>query len=103
VARLILVTPYDSLQEIYATKLPFIPVRSMLLDKFESWRYALRITAPTLVIAAENDEMIPRASTQQLFARFKSGLATLKVVPGTTHNSIYDNPRYIPLLTGRAN
>ena len=98
VVRLVLVTPYDSLQEIYAAKLTLLPVRWLILDKFESWKYAAGVTAPTLVLAAENDEMIPRASTEQLFSRFKNGPASLKIVPGVTHNSIYQSPQYVPLL-----
>lgn len=99
-ARLVLVTPYDSFQDVVAGKLPYVPVRWLLRDKFESGRYAPKVTAPTLILMAEHDEMIPRASTERLHSRFRSGLASLHVIPGTNHNSIYDSPQYIPLLKG---
>ncbi len=67
-ARLILgYTAYDSIQELAAAQYPYVPVRWLLLDKFESWRYAPKVSAPTLIIAAEHDELIPRASTELLF------------------------------------
>ena len=69
VARLILVTPYDSLEEIAAMNYPVFPVRWMMLDRFDSGRHAAKVTAPTLLIAAERDEVIPRASTDRLLGQ----------------------------------
>lgn len=100
VARLVLVTPFDSLQELAASYYPFFPVRWLLQDKFESWRYASQVTVPTLVIAAEHDEIIPRASTELLHARFRGGLARLEVVAGANHNTVASSPQYIALLKG---
>jgi pimeloyl-ACP methyl ester carboxylesterase len=96
VERLVLVTPFDSLQEIAAALFPFFPVRWLLLDRFESWKYAPQVSAPTLIIAAGHDEVVPRASTELLRSRFKPGLATFEIVPNTISNS----SAYLPLLTG---
>jgi len=98
VARLVLVTPYDSLGDAAAQQYPFLPVRWLLLDKFESWRYAPQVTSPTRIIVAENDEIIPRASTDRLRARFKAGMVSWIVVPGVGHNSISESPDYWMLL-----
>ena len=100
VSRLVLVTPFDSLRELAARQFPYLPVRYMLRDKFESSRFAGAITAPTLVIAAEHDEVIPRRSTESLLTRFRTGVASLVVVPGVGHNTISGHPDYIHLLTG---
>jgi pimeloyl-ACP methyl ester carboxylesterase len=100
VARLVLVTPYDSIQDLAAHQFPYLPVRWILLDKFESCRFAPRVTAPTLIIAADHDEVVPRASTESLRSRFKSGLAAYAVLPGTGHNTISTSPDYMPLLKG---
>lgn len=100
VERLTLVAPYNSLQEIAAKQFPLIPVRWLLLDKFESWRYAAAVNAPTSIIAAENDEVIPRASTEALYAHFRRGLARLIIIRGAGHNTIAESPDYIPLLKG---
>lgn len=74
------------------------PVRWLLQDRFESWRYAPQVAAPTLLIAAEHDEVIPRASTEALYTRFRSGVATFKMIAGTGHNTISENPDYLRLL-----
>ncbi|CAN5573034.1 alpha/beta hydrolase [soil metagenome] len=100
-SRLILVTPYDSLVEIAARRFPIFPVSLIMTDKFESWRYAPAVTVPTLIIAAENDEVIPRENTDRLFTRFADGVATFKVIANTDHNSISRSPEYLRLLRTR--
>lgn len=100
VRRLVLVTPFDSLQEIAAAQFPYVPVRWLLLDKYESWRYAPHVSAPTLIVAAENDEVIPRASTQLLRSRFRSGLVSFAMVAGAGHNTISYRAEYMGLLEG---
>ena len=98
VARLILVTPYNSIQELAAQRFPWLPISWLLVDKFESWKYAPQVTAPTLLIAAGQDEVIPAASTEKLYAQFKKGTAALKVLPGTSHNTVSQHPQYLPLF-----
>lgn len=97
-SRLLLITPFDSLQTIAARQFPFLPIKWLLKDKFESSTYAARIKVPTLLIAAEQDEIIPRSSTEALYRHFAPGVATLKVIPGKGHNSISESPAYLPLL-----
>jgi uncharacterized protein len=98
VERLILVTPYDSLLNIASTQFGFFPLRWLMLDKFESWRYAEKITAPTHIIAAQSDEVIPTASTAAQYKYFPQSVATLTTIPNADHNTIADSPDYIPLL-----
>jgi pimeloyl-ACP methyl ester carboxylesterase len=100
VTRLVLVTPFDSLEEVAALHFFYVPVRWLLRDKFESWRFAPHVTAPTLIIAAEHDEVVARASTELLRSRFRSGLCSFRVLADTGHNTIADNPEYMRLLTG---
>jgi uncharacterized protein len=98
VERLVLVTPYDSLADAAAHSFPYFPVRWLMRDKFESWRYAPQVTAPTRIIVAEQDEVIPRASTDRLRTRFKDGIASEIVVPGVGHNTISRGADYLTLL-----
>jgi pimeloyl-ACP methyl ester carboxylesterase len=97
-SRLILVTPYDSLQEIAAGQFPFAPVKWLLRDKFDSGKYASKITIPTAIVAAENDEVIPSASTKKLFERFGKGIASMKVIPATGHNTISSSSEYLAAI-----
>jgi pimeloyl-ACP methyl ester carboxylesterase len=98
VTKLVLITPFDSLQGVAAQHFPYFPVRWLLKDKYESWRYAPTVQAPTLLVSAQHDEIIPARSTAQLFSRFGKGVATMKVIDGARHNSISDSPSYLPSL-----
>jgi len=100
VARLALVTPYDSIARIAAAQFPAFPVRWLLRDRYESVRYAPAVTAPTLLLAAEHDDIIPSASTAALAAAFRPGAATQRTLAGTDHNTISLHPDYMPLLRG---
>ncbi|MGY1889173.1 hypothetical protein DMX02_12940 [Pseudomonas jessenii] len=95
VQQLILVTPYNSLEEIAARQYPWVPVQWLLKDRFESGKYAAHIRVPTLLLAASDDEVIPRASTERLLENFPRGVAVLRVVPDSGHNSISDRAQYL--------
>jgi pimeloyl-ACP methyl ester carboxylesterase len=53
---------------------------------------------PTLLLAAEFDNVIPRWSTDRLRARFADGVASFSVIPGTDHNTISNSPQYLEAL-----
>lgn len=97
-SRLVLVTPYNSIQDLAAQRYPYFPVRLLMQDKFESWKYAPKIGVPTLVLVAEHDQLVPRDSTDLLVTHFRDGIATAVVIPGTRHNSISESAEYIALL-----
>ena len=99
VARLILVTPYDSIVDLAQKQMPWVPVRWLLLDRFESWRYAPKVRAHCLILAAARDQIIPEWSSRRLYSRFRPGSASYQVLAGD-HNSISDDPRFAALLGG---
>ena len=94
-SRLVLVTPYDSIEGIAANQFPWFPVRWLLTDKFASVRYAPAIRVPTLILQAEIDEVIPAASPARLHAAFAPGTASLVVIRGVGHNNISDTAQYL--------
>ena len=98
VASLVLVTPFDSLMRVAERHYRLLPVRWLLKDRFEAWRDAPRVSAPTLLIVAERDEIAPRAHAEALLGQFQPGIARLEVVPGAGHNSISAHRRYWELL-----
>src|SRR5260370_40172847 len=93
ITRIILVTPFDSLADVASEQYRFVPVRWLLRDKFESWRYAPTVKAQTRIIVAENDELVPRFSSDRLRSRFRGGLVSYIVLPKAGHNAIQVGPR----------
>lgn len=99
-SRLVLVTPFDSLANVGAHHYPIFPVRWLLLDRYDAWRDAPKVTAPTRLIVAGSDEIVPRRLAEALLDHFRPGVASLAIVPGATHNTISERPDYLPLLAG---
>ncbi len=97
-SRLVLVTPYDSIQNIAEQQFPYFPIRWLLSDKFESWRDAPKIRIPTMIIGAEFDEVIPRSNTERLNAAFEKGIATIVFIPKVGHNNISNTAQYLDTM-----
>jgi len=93
-SKLVLITPFDSLVELGAQLYPFLPVRLLAKDRYESGKFAPRIRIPTTLIMAEHDEIIPRASTEKLLSRFNPGVARLTVIEGVGHNNLGWDTKY---------
>jgi pimeloyl-ACP methyl ester carboxylesterase len=98
VERLVLVTPYDSITAVAGGHYPWLPVRWLARDRYESWRHAARVNAPTVLLVASNDTLIPRARSDALLRHFAPGVATLHVLAGTDHNNVQDHPDYPRLM-----
>lgn len=100
VERPVLVTPYDSIANLAAGAYPFVPVRWLLRDRYEPVKDAPEVRAPTTIVLAEHDEVIPRASSDALAARFAPGVARVVVISGTGHNTVQASAEYMRAVTG---
>lgn len=103
VSRLVLVTPFDSMTNVAASIYPFFPVKLLLRDRYDSLARAAGLTAETLVLVAEADEVIPRERTEALIAALKPEKTRVVVVPATGHNTIGYAPAYEKALSGFLN
>jgi uncharacterized protein len=92
--RLVLITPYDSIVDIAAETYPWLPVRWLMLDTYESGKFADQIQIPTTIIAAENDDVIPYAHTEKLLHRFRPNIATMTVIKAVGHNNVTENQHF---------
>ena len=86
VSQLVLITPFDSLSALAAKQFPCFPVQWLLKDTFNSIDYAPAVNSPTLLLVAEQDEIIGRAHSEALYQAFAPGVATLQRYTGN-HNS----------------
>lgn len=86
VAQLVLITPFDSLSALAQRQFPVFPMKWLLKDTYNSVAYAPAINSRTLILLAEQDEIIGRGHTEALYQAFTPGVATLKSYSGS-HNS----------------
>ena len=84
---LVLISPFTSLRDVAAFHFPWLPVRPLMKHPFETLEDARRIETDVLVIAAENDSVIPRRFTQALLGELSSRTEA-HVIPGTDHNNL---------------
>ncbi|MEO8000248.1 MAG: alpha/beta hydrolase [Arenimonas sp.] len=91
--KLILVTPYDSIVNVAQDQYPIFPVGLLIKDRYQSIDRAGNIKAKTLILIAENDEVIPRANTENLIRHFKQKTEVV-VLEGVGHNSISATSNY---------
>jgi hypothetical protein len=91
----VLVTAYDSLVNVARGYFRWLPVGLLIRDRYESARWAPRVSAPVLVVIAGEDEIIPRERSDAITAAFASGQARVVVVPGVGHNTLDLSQQYL--------
>jgi pimeloyl-ACP methyl ester carboxylesterase len=98
VRRLVLVTPFDSILALAGRLFPFLPVRLLLADRFETVADAPRVAVPTLVITAGRDEVVPGDHTRRLIEAFRPGIVTEQAFPAAGHNDVSLDPAYLDAI-----
>jgi fermentation-respiration switch protein FrsA (DUF1100 family) len=92
-AALILRSPFTSLAEMGRLHYPFLPVVGFLLrDQFDSIQRIPRVRCPVLIVAGEQDRVVPPAHSRRLYEA-ASGPKQFELIPGAHHNDL-------ELLTG---
>jgi len=97
VAGVILVTPYDSLAAVGQDSHPLVPVRLLMKHPFDVAPDAARVTAPTLMLVAGADQLVPPRHAARLAAVWP-GPKDVQTVVGASHGSISDSPMYWTLI-----
>jgi hypothetical protein len=85
VAGLVLITPWDRLAHVAAHHYPWLPVRWMLRDDYDSAARLAGFARPVAVVAAEHDTLVPPRFARALY----DGLAGPKrwvEIAGRGHN-----------------
>ena len=98
VDKLVLITPYDSIQNVGQQKYWMYPMSILLKDKFDSLSRVKQIKAQTLVVAAENDEIIGMKHTNNLIKAFPASQITAHIIKNAGHNTLSEDSRYSVLL-----
>jgi dipeptidyl aminopeptidase/acylaminoacyl peptidase len=84
---LVLITPYDSILAIAKRKFRAVPVDFVLRHRFESVKYAHALTAPTYVLRAASDDIVPHSHTDILVAKLGK-LHKDEIIPDSDHLNI---------------
>jgi pimeloyl-ACP methyl ester carboxylesterase len=91
VAGLLLVTPFSSLADVAAHHYPFLPVRTLLSERYDSREALSHYGSPVAFLLAGRDEVVTTESGQQLYDSY-SGPKWLPVEAHAGHNTLPYNP-----------
>ncbi|QRX84540.1 alpha/beta hydrolase [Glaciimonas sp. PAMC28666] len=86
VAAVVLITPYDSLLAIAKRRFPSIP-GFVLRHRFDSVKHAPLLSAPTFIVRAASDDVVPGSHTDSLVAKLTSVLQD-ETIPDSDHSTI---------------
>lgn len=92
--RLVLVSPHDSALAVAQRLYPIYPLALLMKDQYPSIRYAPRVAAPTLIIVAEHDRIVPPVHSDRLAAAFAPGLVKRVAIEGADHNDLSGRRSY---------
>jgi len=67
VGAVVLEAPYTSITDVATLRFPWVPVRWLLRDRFDSLSRIATLTEPLLVMHGSDDRIIPQALGRQLF------------------------------------
>lgn len=84
VAGLILDAPYTSTVDVAALIYPWLPVRALMRDRYETKRHIAGVTAPLLVVHGDRDMVIPVEMGRAVHAA-APGEKQLAIIPMAGH------------------
>lgn len=86
--RLILETPFHSIQDVANTRFRYLPVQWLIKYEFPSFQYAPAVNCPTLILHGTRDGVVPFSSGQRLYLEFKPGYVHFVTIPEGRHNNL---------------
>lgn len=85
----ILETPFSSLVDVAAYYYFYVPVRYLLMDRFDNASKVAKIKAPILILQGERDETVPNIFSQKLFDAAQEPKEFISFPQGM-HNNLYE-------------
>jgi alpha-beta hydrolase superfamily lysophospholipase len=99
-SRLALVAPFTSTVDMASRIVPFLPASMVMVDRFDTLSKAPGISAPTLVVHGDIDDVIPFEQGEKVSHAFPHG--TFLKVPEGRHDNLYKSISVINALAAHA-
>jgi pimeloyl-ACP methyl ester carboxylesterase len=86
---IILITPWDTLLSVAKEKLPWLPVRLFLKDKYDNIENLKAFKGRIAIVGAEKDEVVPVHHAQALYQTLPPN-KNMWIIKGAGHNDWFD-------------
>ena len=96
--KLILITPYDSVESVARDRYSLFPLSLLVKDKYDSLSRVPQIKAKTIILIAEYDTVVPKQHAYTLADAFPKKQVETHEILGSHHNDIANTPAYHQLL-----
>jgi uncharacterized protein len=93
VARLALITPFDSIADTAQAHFAWLPARLLVKDRYDSVAHLASYHGPVLVVRAGQDDVIPARNSARLIASLTPA-PTVVDLPEAGHNTLDEYPQY---------
>jgi hypothetical protein len=97
VRALVLEAPYTSMVEVAEERTPWVPVKLLLWDRFQSTRWIEQVRAPVLIAHGDDDQVIPFAMGRKLYD-MAIGPKIFVRMHGSGHSTMVRDGLYARLL-----
>ena len=85
-SALVLRSPFTSMADAGRVHYPWLPIALLLQDRYSSIERIHRVKCPLLVIAGEQDSIVPHAQSRRLFEAAPGPAKHFLSIPGADHN-----------------
>lgn len=86
IAGIILITPWDTLASVAKSLFPFLPVKLILTDKYDSVENLKSFKKNISVVGAERDEILPIKHAHNLYNSLPESKKRMWIIKGAGHN-----------------
>jgi fermentation-respiration switch protein FrsA (DUF1100 family) len=84
-AALVLRSPFTSLTDMGRLYYPFLPINLLLRDRFDSLGQIEHLTCPVLIVAGDQDRIVPQNQSRRLYAAAREPKRFV-LIRGADHN-----------------
>ncbi len=89
-AAVVLEAPYNCIADVAQARIPLLPVKPLVLDRFDSEAKIAGVAAPLLIVHGARDGTIPVRFGKKLFAA-ASEPKQMQIYPNAGHNDLYEH------------
>ena len=89
-AAVVLEAPFSSIADVAQARLPLLPVKYFILDRFDSTSKIAQVAAPILIVHGARDGTIPLRFGKRLFDSAGEP-KQMRIYPEARHNDLYEH------------